>query len=82
MAHATVKDLGQLYQDVIASFYALANALEKSGAVSKAHIAEAAQERLLLLRSAFPDEGEVPLYLLKTLATRFEQLPNDLGSGP
>ena len=81
MTYATVHDLGQLYQDVIASFYALANALEKSGTVSKAQIAEAAQERLVLLRSAFPNESEVPLYLLKTLATKFEQLPNDLGSG-
>lgn len=50
-----------LYQDLSACFLALANALEKSGALSKADLQTAAQERLLTLAtgsqiadSAFP----------------------------
>ena len=46
--HASTDDVGQLYRDVIASLLALSNALEKAQVLTKAQIAEAAQERLLV----------------------------------
>lgn len=74
---ATTNDVGQLYRDVIASLLALSNALEKANVITKSDIAEAAQERLLVLREAF-EEGEAPrLLLLEAMATRFERLPRD-----
>ena len=75
--HASTDDVGQLYRDVIASLLALSNALEKANVVTKSQIAEAAQERLLVLREAFEGEDAPRLLLLQTMATRFEQLPSD-----
>lgn len=74
---ATTDDVGQLYRDVIASLLALSNALEKAKVVTKAQIAEAAQERLLVLRKAFEGEEAPRLLLLEAMATRFERLPSD-----
>ena len=75
--HASTDDVGQLYRDVIASLLALSNALEKANVLTKSQIAEAAQERLLVLRQAFEGEGPPRLLLLETMATRFETLPSD-----
>ena len=75
---ATTDDVGQLYRDVIASLLALSNALEKAKVVTKAQIAEAAQERLLVLREEFEAKGEAPrLLLLEAMATSFERIPVD-----
>ena len=74
---ATTDDVGQLYRDVIASLLALSNALEKAKVVTKGEIAEAAQERLLVLREAFEGKEQPRLLLLEALATRFETLPLD-----
>lgn len=75
---ATTDDVGQLYRDVIASLLALTNALEKASVVTKGQIAEAAQERLLVLREAFEGKEEKPrLLLLEAMATRFERIPPD-----
>lgn len=74
--HASTDDVGQLYRDVIASLLALSNALEKANVLSKADLAAAAQERLLIVREAFREEAP-RLLLLEAMATRFEQIPND-----
>jgi len=74
---ATTDDVGQLYRDVIASLLALSNALEKANVLTKSDIAEAAQERLLVLREAFEGDDAPRLLLLETMATRFESLPPD-----
>lgn len=77
MRPASTDDVGQLYRDVIASLLALCNALEKAKVVTKSDIAQAAQERLLVLREAFEDEEAPRLLLLETMATRFERIPID-----
>ena len=77
MRPASTDDVGQLYRDVIASLLALANALEKANLLTKSELAEAAQERLLVLREAFEDEEAPRLLLLETMATRFERIPLD-----
>jgi hypothetical protein len=75
--HASTDDVGQLYRDIIASLLALSNALEKANVVTKSQIAEAAQERLLVLREALEGERPPRLLLLETMATRFERIPGD-----
>jgi hypothetical protein len=75
--HASTNDVGQLYRDVIASLLALSNALEKAQVVTKAEIAAAAQERLLVLRGAFEGDAPPRLLLLEAMATRFEGIPLD-----
>lgn len=75
--HATTEDVGELYRDVIASLLALSNALEKANLVTKSDIAEAAQERLLVLREAFEGKEVPRLLLLEAMATRFEGIPVD-----
>ena len=75
---ATTDDVGQLYRDVIASLLALCNSLEKAKVLTKSDVAEAAQERLIVLREAFERSGEKPrLLLLEAMATKFERIPLD-----
>ena len=74
-----IPDILDLYADLSASFLALVNALENAGAVSKAQIAESAQERLIAIHSARrPDEPPPPpLLLLRTLAIDLASTPLD-----
>lgn len=79
----SVKKFNALYRDISACLFAIANALEKSGAVPKSVIAESAQERLLQLTTGFAPEAVPKLALLRTIATLWEAAPNDLGQpGP
>lgn len=64
-----MKDIQDLYADVSACLLAMSNALESSGAASKAQIAEAFQERLL----ALPDATERPYLLLRQMATELSR---------
>ena len=73
---ATAQDVGELYQDISACLLALANALEESGVLTREQLQEAAQERLLAMQPAGPDEQcPAPLRLLKMLATGVTRAP-------
>lgn len=66
----TTKDFADLYADLTACLLALANAFENAGVLSKAQIAEAAQERLLSIQLSCQADGieAPPFYLLRLLA--------------
>ena len=65
------QDLLDLYADLGACLMAFANALESTGTVTKAEIAEAAQERFIdLCSNCKPGEAlPHPLLMLRMLAT-------------
>lgn len=70
--------IADLYGDISACFLAIANALERSEAVPKSAIAEAAQERLLSL-APLQRPGERERWpMLRALATRLERTENEV----
>jgi hypothetical protein len=71
------ESMNVLYTDISACLLALANALEAKGVLTKRDIAEAAQERMLVLQEpSFPVDAD-RLLLLRALATVFETRPPD-----
>ena len=64
--------------DLSASILALVNALVARKLITKAEIAAAAQERLLTLREKLPPATVERLALLHAMATKLEQVPDDM----
>jgi hypothetical protein len=73
---ATVKEIGELHADMAACFLAFASALEAKGILSNAEMREAAQERLLTLRSPSSPTKEVPYRLLEMMAMNLPSNPD------
>ena len=55
-SHATLKDIGRLYEDVSACLFAMASALEKKGLVSNEELREDARERYSTLLAQKPND--------------------------
>ncbi|MDP2815752.1 MAG: hypothetical protein Q8O19_03630 [Rectinemataceae bacterium] len=65
-----------MYEDITASFLALANALHAKGVLTKNELAESAQERLLECAGTAGLPGTDKFVLLRCLAVAFERSPD------
>lgn len=71
------EDIGFMQQDLAACFLALANALDAMQPGAKRELAQAAQERMLVLKEILPPGTTDRMPLLQMMATQVERKPAD-----